>query len=96
MNTPDWKIEAQDKAEELTKQLIQLTNAYGSEDSVTEGILRAITTEHNTLQQSFWRAMQGVIAGYSEHKYVDLRNQASVDMCKAMNEALNGQYLPFV
>ncbi len=96
MSTPEWKIEAQEKAEELTRQLVNLTNAYGSEEHVAKGILDGITGTHNTLQQSFWRSMKQVISGYARHPYVDLRNQASVAMCKAMNDAGEETYLPHV
>lgn len=92
----EWKEEHKAKAEEATKVLVNLTNAYGSEKAVAEGIVEALTKEHNTLQQSFWRAMQMVIKAYSEEKYVDLRNEASRDYCKAAAKLADDHHLPLI
>lgn len=95
-NMSEWQEEAAEKAEELAKQLVGLTNAFGSENHVARGISKAIAQEHNTLQQSFWRVMQSVIQTHADEKYTDLRNQASVDFCKAAAEVTLLHPLPMV
>lgn len=91
-----WQLENKEKAAKLMHELLQLTNAYGSERSFTEGVLYTLENEHPTLQQSFWRAMQGVMVGYSKHLYVDMRNRASVDFCKSVSGIVETNRLPMV
>ena len=85
--------ERQKKVEDVTKQLVDLTNSYGSD--ISKGILSALNGSHRTLQQSFFRAMYSVIKQYGEDDWCDLRNQASKDFCREVTEKVEG-YFPMV
>ena len=96
MSNDERTAEMKKSAEDATELLVRLTNSYGSDKAVAEGILAGIQKSHNTLQQCFWRVMQNVIKGYGESEYCDLRNQASVDFCKAITKIADDHRLPMV
>jgi hypothetical protein len=57
----------------------------GTEDGERAKImLAALTREHRTLQQSFWRTMFNLAQLYGQEQWFDLRNEASVETCKRL------------
>lgn len=51
-----------------------------------EQFFSAMTRQHRTLQQNFWRMIAKVMAMYGETEYVDLRNEASKEFCKKVSD----------
>ena len=79
--------------------IMDLVNIMGSDKAVVEGCIEAMQGTHRTLQQNFWRVMIQVMKEYSEWRS-DLRNEGSVEFCKAVKEMLEKnprlEYLPYV
>ena len=96
MSNDERQDEMKQSAEDATEVLVRLTNSFGSDKAVADGILEGIQKSHNTLQQCFWRVMQQVVKGYGESKYTDLRNDASVEYCKATARIADDHPLPMV
>jgi len=57
-----------------------------------------MTTNHPTLQQSFFRMITLFIKKMSTKTYWDARNETSVSLCKKLNEVLDKEdsYIPFI
>tara|TARA_R110000824_G_scaffold33479_4_gene107251 strand:+ start:1423 stop:1707 length:285 start_codon:yes stop_codon:yes gene_type:complete len=85
-----------EKAERLAAELIELTNAFGSETVVAAGISKAIGSAHNTIQQGFFKTLQFVIVTHGNEQYTDLRNEASVAYCKAAGSLVKDHHLPCI
>ena len=64
-----------ERAKELMAELIDLTNASGSEIPVKEGILEGIHTSHRALQSNFWDIMVKVVTEYTQSDRFDARNE---------------------
>jgi hypothetical protein len=88
-----------DYAYKAIEMLLNDLNIMGSDKPIVEGVVEALRMNHRTLQQNFWRMMLEVIKQYSEFRH-DLRNEASVELCKFFTEKLKEDegktYLPFV
>ena len=88
--------------EDARKAIADLMNAFnvmGTKKDIAEGIVEELGSTHRTLQQNFWGVMIDVINEYAEFRS-DLRNEASVELCKFLKEKLEENkektYLPFV
>lgn len=80
------------------KAMSALTDALNSFSWNPETFAKAAIYEHRTLQQSLVRSMVAVIREMAKSEYYDLRNEASVNLCKAIVESgvLDEHSLPFV
>ncbi len=80
-----------DECESMRKIVDSLTNEINnfSYEKHVDNFFDAITHQHRTLQQSFWRMMIQVIKKYAEldkDGWYDLRNEASVKTCVKLKE----------
>jgi hypothetical protein len=66
------------RAEQLMRELVSLTNSMGSESDVIQGMLRGLTSEHRTLQQLFMGCMAETIRQYGGQSFYDMRNEDAV------------------
>jgi hypothetical protein len=87
-----------DRIEQLVEQiraLIEHTNDISAESSkeVTEAFLRAMLSQHRTLQQNFMRALREALRQYGETS-TDLRNEGAVTW--ARRAAMVDTYMPYV
>lgn len=58
---------------------------------------KMMANEHPTLQQSFMReVVMSFINEMASKEYMDMRNEASVNACKAIKKILDEIYFPFV
>jgi len=84
----------------LRKAMKQISVACNSmaEDDIVEVMTEAITNDHRTLQQVFWRTMFATAKNYSEQpEYCfDPRNEGSGEACRQVTEVLKNVYMPFV
>lgn len=68
-------------------------NAKEFEKAFSDCIMR----EHRTLQQSMMRCFMHQIKVWSETDFYDLRNEATVMLCKKIMEAVkDDEFLPFI
>ncbi len=86
----------EDAANNLTKAL----NCMSYEKEVIEEFVKAITTNHRTLQQSTMRAMMALImewAAMGEKGHHDARNEATVKFCQKIKTLATEEnaYFPF-
>ena len=56
-------------------------NNFNYKEHVEEAFL-ALSHQHRTLQQNFWRTIFGLIGKYAETEYFDARNEQSIITCK--------------
>lgn len=84
------------QTETATYGLMDQMNVYGLDADIQKAMATAIMNSHNTIQQSFWRNILGVAKQYSEMSYSDLRNEASVELCKDIAKLAEKHHLPFV
>jgi hypothetical protein len=72
-------------------QLCNVLNSFSAERA-DEMLIDALLHNHRTLQQSFWRTINGAI-----HKYAgvesDMRNEGSVRMCQELARVIDAKYL---
>jgi hypothetical protein len=81
----------------LMEEIIDESNHYGSEKEMSEAIVDVLDRSHRTLQQTFWRSIKDAMAKYGETEFFDLRNQASVEFCKAVTEEVSPEHpLPMI
>lgn len=59
---------------------------------------KLLAWDHPTLQQNFMRIIIGFVNAQAEKDYSDLRNDATVEICKKFREMYpeEGLYLPYV
>lgn len=76
----------QKRAEELMRELVNLTNRMGSEGDVVQGMLAGLTSEHRTLQQMFMGCMAETIRQYGGLSYYDARNEDAVRWAESVAE----------
>ncbi len=77
-----------DSMRRIVDSLFNEINSFSYEKHV-KNFFDAITHQHRTLQQSFWRMMFEVIKRYAEldkDGWYDLRNEASIKMCVKLKE----------
>ena len=86
--------ETKDKLETAVKDVISSLNCLGSGNEAAEVISNTVKSDHRTLQQNFWRAIQGAASNYAENTCIDMRNEASVRFTKQIRE-LNAP-LPYI
>jgi hypothetical protein len=79
--------------QEAMEVVVNATNSMGCEKELAERMLIAITGQHRTLQQSFFRVFVDMAEKYAT-TYSDLRNDASVDFAKKV--AKLDHHFPFV
>ena len=65
----------------------------GNMDKPVAGMIEYLKSAHRTSQQDFWRTIQAVIMEYAKYDH-DLRNEASVEFCKAVSETVKQHPLP--
>jgi hypothetical protein len=88
-------IKEKEECELLCKNLFHKIN--GADDMFTEVLMKHILSEHRTLQQSFWRMITKLIIQTAKTEYYDLRNEASIEMCKEIVLKLKEKlYLPLI
>ena len=77
-------------------QLCNVLNSFSAE-RVDVMLVDALLRNHRTLQQSFWRTINGAIHKYAEVDF-DLRNGGSVKMCQELAKVIDekGLYQPHV
>lgn len=82
----------------IQKHIIAIINEMNvmgiDEKELGEAISTAISSEHKTLQQTFFRVFQQTVTHYGKYAYVDRRNQGSRDWANAASEIQVA--LPFV
>jgi hypothetical protein len=85
------------ECEEIFSKMFHKIN--GADRELTKVFKEKLSTEHRTLQQGFWRMVVELIIQTSEvpeNRY-DLRNEASVKMCKEIVDKLGDKlYLPLI
>lgn len=79
--------------QEAMEVVVNATNSMGCEKELAERMLIAITGQHRTLQQSFFRVFVDMAEKYADTRS-DLRNDASVDFAKKV--AKLDHHFPFV
>jgi hypothetical protein len=84
------------QTETATYSLMEQMNIMGLDKDIQKAMATAIMNSHNTIQQSFWRNILEVAKQYSEMPYSDLRNEASVELCKDIAKLAEKHHLPFV
>jgi len=84
------------KTKKITKELIQELNIMGNDREVIEAIFDVVTHSHRTLQQNFFRTLQGVIQKYGELEdyNTDPRNEAAHKWCKKVKDI--DEPLPYI
>ena len=92
------KTESLDKMIEIVDTLVQNVNHFDYEDQA-HNFFVALSRQHRTLQQNFWRMISKVVDMYGKTEFKDARNEHSVKWCKAVirhttSESLN--YFPTV
>ena len=75
---------------DAVRHIAGLCNSYNYGEQVKE-FHDALTRQHRTLQQSFWRMIYGVSKLYVDAPY-DLRNEDAVNFCRKLQEALPDEY----
>ena len=77
------------------KQLEEALNDYGFD---YKKFTEAIRFMHPTLQQNLFRLIKETILWMADEKnrYIDLRNQASLDGSRAVAEIMSKQPVPFI
>ena len=95
----NYHTKQKEDAKQAIRDLMNALNVMGTKKDIAEGIMEELGCTHRTLQQNFWGVMIDVIREYSEFRH-DLRNEASVELCKFLTERLKEDesktYLPFV
>ena len=95
----DYHTKQKEETKEAVAKLMNALNVMGTKKDVVEGIIEELRCTHRTLQQNFWRVILEVMKQYSEFRF-DLRNEASVELCKYITEKLaedeSKTYLPFI
>ena len=95
----EFHTKQKEDAKKAIGELMDALNIMGGKKDIVEGIIEELGCTHRTLQQNFWRVMVEVIKEYAEFRS-DLRNEASVELCKFFKEKLaeneEKTYLPFV
>lgn len=102
MDASEYKKEFYEKGKNVASELSSVLNSMTYEEEVIKGFVEGITLQHRTLQQSSMRAILVLISEWAkmeENKRYDLRNEATVKMCKKIKDFLDKEdltYLPFV
>jgi hypothetical protein len=92
----DRQQQIQEDAKEVVTKLERLVNCFDDE-AVAKAFVESMRSTHLTLQQSMMRVFMAQIKAWSETSWVDLRNQATVDLCKEIMEKVgNDSFLPFI
>ncbi len=81
----DQKFE--DDMREVVNKLGDLINNFDTRGQA-DAFCKALMRQHRTLQQNFWGVMIKVIFEYAETDRYDLRNEASVQLCKKLKKFL--------
>jgi hypothetical protein len=71
--------------------LCNVLNSFSAERT-DDMLVDALLHNHRTLQQSFWRTINGAMHKYAKVEY-DLRNEGSVRMCERLAEVIDKEYL---
>lgn len=79
------------EAKEITKEIFNQLN--GNSREFIKTFLEALNTEHNTLQQLFWKYVKELAKGYKPN-YVDGRNELAVEFAQLV--AGLKTYLPLI
>jgi hypothetical protein len=81
----------------LMEDIVEESNSYGADYDFAEAIIAVLGKSHRTMQQTFWRSIRAAMKKYGETEYFDLRNQASVEFCKAVTEEVAPEHpLPMI
>jgi hypothetical protein len=86
------------KVVDAFKVLSYAINQMGSEEKMATILLRCITRDHRTLQQSFWTIMFKVMEKYGKLdkvRYSDLRNEDSIKNCEEVTKVMEEKNLYF-
>jgi len=79
-------VARKNEARDAMQKLIDLTNVMGGDKDVAAGLLEGLLTSHKTLQQSFIRCFVEAMKEYADTRFVDARNEASVNFAKQLKE----------
>lgn len=83
-------------AKETISKLSSMVNGF-NDTEVCKALSECVMREHRTLQQSIMRFFMHQIKVWSETDFVDLRNQATVDLSKKIMEQVeDNSFLPFI
>lgn len=88
------KKEIVERVEKSMKELLNQVNYMGMDNDIADAMAKVLIKEHNTIQQTFWRVMQGVAKQYGEMPYHDGRNEQAVKFAKQIAEI--DIHLPFI
>jgi hypothetical protein len=92
----DLTSDIKQQADNGLNEIISSLNIMGCENEVNKVLVDNLINQHRTLQQNFWRCIFDVAKEYSERAGHDLRNEASVDACKEVTNALSDKGFPFI
>lgn len=84
-----------EEMKKIVDKLFDKINNFSYQKHV-DNFFNAITHQHRTLQQSFWRMMFDIIRKYAEldkDGWYDLRNEASVKMCVKLKKWFDENYI---
>lgn len=85
----DWG----DRADFYKSVVDSMVNDFGFD---SKGLAKYMASNHPTLQQSYMRHCQDFIAEMAAKTYTDARNEASVNLAKALNEVSTNFGLPMI
>jgi hypothetical protein len=97
----DYHTKQKEETKVAVAKLMDALNVMGTKKDIVEGMIEELQCTHRTVQQNFCRVMLDVMKKYAEFRH-DLRNEASVEVCKFITEQLikeenqSKTYLPFV
>lgn len=98
----EYKVREMKEQEEGAKAAEAIANAlnYMGNGNFKKGFVEGMDRQHRTLQQDFMKLVVMHIQHNSKkaENYFDLRNQAAVELCKAIvnNVPKDMLYLPFI
>lgn len=101
---PDAETLCEDHARKFEHESREQTLSKTIEDGINnfnfdyKEFAQCIRTMHPTIQQNFFRLIRESIIFMADEKshFIDLRNQASHDICKQLVALLQNNYIPYV
>ena len=80
---------------DFIKFLADYSNCMGrTEQTLVTAMVDAMHHQHKTIQQNMIRYLVTLLVTYSKTQSIDLRNEASVALCKKISEL--DTFLPFI
>lgn len=92
----DRQQQIEEDAKEAVEKLSRMVNCF-DDSAVAKAFAENMLRQHPTLQQSMMRVIVETIKAWSETKWFDLRNEATVKLSqKIVEEVGEDFFLPFI